>query len=262
MPAEKILRPGVFRVIHHAAAQHADFAQRIEDGDVGGGFGVIERVVVLGIEKARIVDGDDRGLALPLDARGTEVDDAFADEFRHALDRFHLRPQHACAKMHAALAQRQHLRQENALIDLDAILLALHRDAFGLDLPLRWRQPRHQFRRLIDEVVDPQEFFQPVGQLAIDGAGMRGEKALARVAAPQQDDIRRELLLDAALRLLRQLGQKIRSSPPEAHAGRGVALELVAELRPGVEPQHHAAMRQPGMLQNDARIAAIDGLPG
>ena len=53
----------VFRVIDHAAAQHADLALWIEDGDVGRGLGGVERVVVLGVEETRIVDGDHRGLA-------------------------------------------------------------------------------------------------------------------------------------------------------------------------------------------------------
>ena len=31
-------------------------------------------------------------------------------------------------------AQRQHLSQKNALVDFDAVFLALHERAFGLDL--------------------------------------------------------------------------------------------------------------------------------
>ena len=62
----------VLRVLDHAAAQHADLAQRIENGDVRRGLGVGERVVVLGIEEARIFDGDDGGLALALDFGGAE----------------------------------------------------------------------------------------------------------------------------------------------------------------------------------------------
>ena len=66
----------VFRVLDLAAAQHADFADRIEDRDVGCGLCVGERVVVLGVEVARILDRDDRRLAAPLDAGRAEIDDA------------------------------------------------------------------------------------------------------------------------------------------------------------------------------------------
>ncbi len=79
--ARKNLAALVFRMIDEVAAQHADFAERIEDRDIGRGFGVVERVVVLGIEKARVLDGDDRGLALALDPRRAEIDDAALDEF-------------------------------------------------------------------------------------------------------------------------------------------------------------------------------------
>ena len=124
MPAENTLRPLIFRMIDNAAAQHADFAHRVHDRDIGRGLGVVERVVVLGIEKARIVEGDHRGLALPFDARRTEVDRRpFLMNSRAALDRFRLRPQHGVTEMHAAVAQRQHLREENPLIDLDAVFL-------------------------------------------------------------------------------------------------------------------------------------------
>ena len=54
MPLRENAAAFVFRMLDHVAAQHADFAHRIEDRDVGGGFGVGQRVVVLGVEEARI----------------------------------------------------------------------------------------------------------------------------------------------------------------------------------------------------------------
>ncbi len=63
-------------------------------------------------------------------------------------------------KMHAAVRQREHLRKENSLIDFDAVLLALHQRAFGVDLFLRRRQARHQLGGVVDKIVDAQEILQ------------------------------------------------------------------------------------------------------
>ena len=76
----------VFRMLDHAAAQNADLALRIENRNVRSGLGVVERVVILGVEEARVLDGDDRGLAHPLDFGRTEIDDAIGCEFAAALD--------------------------------------------------------------------------------------------------------------------------------------------------------------------------------
>ena len=67
---------------------------------------------------------------------------------------------------------RQHLRQENALIDFDAVLLALHQLAFGIDLLARRRQARHQLRRVIRKIIDAHEFAEIFGELAIDSFGV------------------------------------------------------------------------------------------
>ncbi len=250
----------VLRVLDHAAAQHADLAQRIENGDISRGLGVGERVVVLGIKEARIFDGDDGGFALALDFGRAKIDYAFRDEFAHALQGLRLRPQHSLTEMHACVGYGEHVRQENSLIDLDAVFLALHQRVFGLDLPLRRRETGHELSRFVDQFVDAQEFFVSVGQFAIDAARVRGHEALTRIAALQKNDIRRALLLRRSQRSLRQLGQKICPRPPEAHARSAIAFEFVAKLRLGIEPQDHAAMRQAGMFQNDARVVVYHGL--
>ena len=145
-------------MIDHSAAKHADFAQRIEDGDVGRSLGVVERVVVLGIEEARIIDGDHRGLALPLDARGAEVDHATLDEFSAALQGFRFRHQHRFAKMQPRVGDSQHLGKKDTLIDFDAVFLALHQRAFGIDLLLVRCQSRNQFRGGICQIIHAPEF--------------------------------------------------------------------------------------------------------
>ena len=63
----------------------------------------------------------------------------------------------ASTKMHAGLGHGQHLREKNALVDFDAVLLALQQRAFGLDLLARRSETRHQLRRLIDKFVHTHE---------------------------------------------------------------------------------------------------------
>ena len=73
-------------MIDDTTAQHADFAQRVEDRDIGGCLGVVESVIVLGVEKARILYGHYSGLMLPLDAGRTEIDHAISNEFVHPIN--------------------------------------------------------------------------------------------------------------------------------------------------------------------------------
>ena len=94
IPARKDLAAAVFGMIHHVAAQDTNLAQRIENGDVGCRLRVVERVVVFGIEKARIADGDHRGLALPLDLGRTKIDCAALYELCTPFNRFRFRKQH------------------------------------------------------------------------------------------------------------------------------------------------------------------------
>ena len=225
-------------MIDDVAAQHADLAHRIENGDIGRGLGVVERVVVLGIEEARILDGDDRGLALPLDLGRTEIDHVVLDELAaHARSTSMLRQQHGVAQMHAGVGVGQHMRQENALIDFDAVLLALHQ--------LRFRHrpacasasgPGTSFDGVVSEIVDAQEVVEIFGELAIDRIGMIGQKSFARIAAVQLNDIGRQLLLARPLWLLRQLGQEIRASAPVFRRGGGIALEIAAKAQRRFHP--------------------------
>ena len=86
IPLEKDLAAFVFRMIDDSAAQYADFAQWIEDRDIGGRFCIAERVIILGIEEARILYRHHGRLALPFDTGWTEIDHPVSNEFVHPRD--------------------------------------------------------------------------------------------------------------------------------------------------------------------------------
>ena len=113
-------------MIDDTAAQYADLAQWIEDRDIGGRFGIAERVIILGIEEARILYRHHGRLALPFEAGWTEIDHPVSNEFVHPRDRLLLRAQHRFAQVHSGFRKRERVRQENPLVDLDAIFFALH----------------------------------------------------------------------------------------------------------------------------------------
>src|SRR6185369_9596092 len=89
-----------FRVLDEIAAQYTDVAQWIENSEVSRRFSIVERVVVLGIEEARVLHGDHCRPALPLHLGRTEINDARFDEFRAPRERLRSRQQHGVAEMH------------------------------------------------------------------------------------------------------------------------------------------------------------------
>src|SRR5262245_52430584 len=96
----KNLATAILGMIHHAAAQHANFACGSKHAAIAGALRVIKRVVVFRIEKSWTADRDDRRLALPLDPGRTKTDRASLGKFGYPLQRFSLRKQHRFAQVH------------------------------------------------------------------------------------------------------------------------------------------------------------------
>jgi hypothetical protein len=78
-------------------------AKRI-DADFHG----IQRAVIFGIEKPRMVIGHDRSPAIAAHACAREFDDAVSPELRCQIDRIGSRQQHGVAEMHARALGSQH----------------------------------------------------------------------------------------------------------------------------------------------------------
>src|SRR5256885_12299938 len=61
-----------YTTLFRSATQHGDLARGIEDGEIDGGLGGIERGLVLGVKKSRIAHGDHGGPVAPLQDRSEE----------------------------------------------------------------------------------------------------------------------------------------------------------------------------------------------
>ena len=147
---------GVFRMLHDAAAQHADFDRVVEQHEIDRGFQRGGGEIVLGVEEFGVGQGDVADLAFALDLGLAEVGKPAAAEFGEPLQRLALRLEHRVDEMHAAWLVGEDLREEQALIELAAFLGALlHQRPFRVDLRAAsaaapdsgWRRPRATRKR-------------------------------------------------------------------------------------------------------------------
>src|SRR6185437_9647868 len=172
----------IFRMLDHAAAQHRYRALRIESREIDRDLGFIECRAIFGIEEARIAQGDDRGATVPLDGRCRELDLPAGAEFVEPRQRLRPRQQHRMAKMRAARRTAEHMREKDAVIDLQPALRLLLERVLGRKGFGRGHQARHRARRVEDQPLDADKRTEIVGQRAIDRLDMRREKALPRYA--------------------------------------------------------------------------------
>ena len=81
---------------------------------------------------ARVAQLDDADLPAPLDRRAAEVDAARVAQLVEVVERELRRPQHRVDQMPAGLGIGQHVAEERALGDLQALLVLLQQLALGL----------------------------------------------------------------------------------------------------------------------------------
>ncbi len=113
-----------------------------------------ERVVILGVEKARITDGEDCRLSSTLNLCHAEIDDLIHNEFSAEIDRCYRLRQHRATEMQPTLLVGQNVREKNALIDFDAVLLRLHQLGLGLDLPFCRHEAGNELGRVVTKLID------------------------------------------------------------------------------------------------------------
>ena len=158
-----------------------------------------------------------------------------------------------------AVGLGQHLGEENALVDLDAVLFALHQSRFrprpACCVGVR---PGTSFAAVVDEFVDRRKFGKILGELAID-ASRRGaaRKSFARVAAVMQNDIGRASAA-AVVRFGFFGSLASRSAPPRQNFVPAAAsrLKLPPNPRPALIQAAAGFRRQPGMLEESTCVVA------
>ncbi len=117
--------------------------------------------------------------------------------------------------MRPRLRMRQHLRQEDPLIDLDPVLVAQRAVALRRDPGARRGQSRHQRRRVVDQALEADAIGVVARQGAVDRVDMDGKKTVARLPLDPQDRLRRGRFEGVAVRLHREEGDEIGALPPE-----------------------------------------------
>ena len=122
------------------------------------------------------------------------------------------RQQHRVAQVRARDRVAQHLRQENALVDLQPVLVALVRCRIRAPAPWRPAPGRELLRRARAQLVRPHVQAALCGQRVVDAARVRAHEARARLAREREDLGRRRRFLRIALRLGRQAREQLRPS--------------------------------------------------
>ena len=136
------------------AAEDSHFHVRVEKDEIDRDLQRAKRFVVLCVQVARVAHVHVADFAVDLDARAPEIDGAFVDELVEPAPCLRRRLEHARHEMCAALGVAQHLRDEDPLLDLAAVLVRLHPLGFFRDFGLGWDEPGPQLGGAPDELVD------------------------------------------------------------------------------------------------------------
>ena len=177
--AKNALAP-IFLVVHRNAAHDGDLCRPIERRDVDGELGLSKGGVVFRVEETRIDHLEMDSLAASREARSAEIERAACGEFGDKRSAFRTRQEHGVTEMFADARARKHMREEQPLVDLEAILVALPMSGLGVDLLSCRRQPGDEVRRGVDEVVEASEGRTALGQTIVDPLDMSGEERFAR----------------------------------------------------------------------------------
>ncbi len=237
-------------MLHGIAAQHRDIGVAIERGDVDCDFQAVERGLVLGVEKPRIAHGHDRRLAAAFKRRAFERERALFGETPAMFGRLRPRQQHGVTQMHPGRGMGEDMRQQQALIDLGAVLVALFQAVFARQLLVVGHQTRQQRRRIADQMLDADEFREIMRQAAIDRFGMAAQKIFPCRPVALQDRGGGGCLRRGARGLARQFSQQFGADPPLPREILGIAPVIAGHSIVAGVPGRDRRRRQAGAIEN------------
>ena len=159
---------GVARVADDRAADDADLHLGVEQRQVDGDLGGRERVAVLRVQVAVVADLEIRRLSAALEIRPAEIGDAGRTELVETRERLLGRAQHRPDEVRAAARRGEHEREEEALRDLDALLVGAGSGSLGCHLRPRRHEPREALGCRVDEIFVADRPTQVVGQRGVD----------------------------------------------------------------------------------------------
>ena len=165
-----------------AAAQHADFDGVVEQHEIDCRLQRRRGAIVFGIEEFGIEQGDLADLALALDFGFTEVGETGLAEFGDPIERLALGLEHRVDQMQAAALVGENLPDEQALLELAALLGALlHQRPLGIDLLAGRQQCRITARHRHQELTNAQKARALAGHLVVEGDGVPPEEFFLHV---------------------------------------------------------------------------------
>src|SRR5205807_8273479 len=142
-----------------------------------------------------------------------------------------VRQQHGVAEVPSGARIREHGGDEDPLIDLQSLLVALQEGGLGRNLGARRNQPRHEHRGVVYKLIDADEARAFLREPVVDRPGMGGEKAAARVACCFLHSLGLLRLLRVARGLRGQARKPRRTALPESRVARAVAGKIASALR-------------------------------
>ena len=177
---------------------------------------------------------------------GAEIEEAARGELGNKRNAFRSRQQHRVTQMLADAGARKHVGKKEALVDLDAVLLALAVNGFGPNFLLSWDQPRNQRRRGVDEVVEAAEARAALGQEIVDLLDVEAQKRFARGSGGRQQRLGSRLLGRVSARFRGQLAKKRRRAAPEGAVLASVGVIGAGRARQGLAPVPRLLLGQAG----------------
>ena len=237
-----------FGMIDGAAAQHGDFGCGIENRDVDCGFHRIDGCLVLRVQEPLVARGQEYRVAAPLDAGFAEIEPAFAAELVEQRRALRARHQRRVTKVPAGAFVGQDVRQENSLVDLKAVLVALEEPVFGCNRLLRRRQTGHRIGRGENQLFELHEPRAALSQQVVDRADMGTQKTLALASCGRENRGGCRGLGVVAARLRRELTEQFVRAGPILRPARSIALVIARfpglRRRPGCDRGRVEACRQ------------------
>ena len=243
---------GVFRMVDRAAAQHRDRRCRVENGEIDRRLDGVEGRVVERVEETRMVHLDQRGAAEARHRRGAAIERAAGGKLGEALARILPRQQHGMAQMAPARGMREDMGEQDALVDLEAVLALQRVRRLLPDLRGGRRQPGDRGRGLVDEVLGAHEAAATAGELAIEGLDMAGEEILAGLARLAQDQVAGCRLAGVTGKLCRQACAQRRRLLPVERERRTIRTKIAADAGPRIEKRGSCSRREAGTREHAA----------
>ena len=204
---------------------------------------------VLGVQMTGILLDYVGGPALAEDFGRTEIDAPFSFQLRQSLGGPGVRQQHRVAQVASRAGIGQRGGDENAVVDLQPVLVALMAGGFGRHLRARGCQSRDQRRGVIYELLDADEARAVVREPVVDRLDMGAQEPGARFARHLFDPLCRLCLLRVARRLRGQPRKQGGTRLPEARIAGAVAGKVAGVARSRSVPRRDCIGSDSGALQ-------------